>query len=85
MRGIRFCIVSTLKFFHRTSSSLTSKNFVCDSTVIHAYHSNSRFKSIIDRQEDNFYYDGIDGSTAEAFKDNLDEIKQTTNTFFMNK
>ncbi|CAF1393874.1 unnamed protein product [Rotaria sordida] len=39
----------------RLLSSL-SKNYICDSSVIEAYHTNPQLKSIIDRQEHQFYY-----------------------------
>ncbi|CAF3025609.1 unnamed protein product [Rotaria sp. Silwood2] len=36
--------------------SCLSKNYICDSSVIEAYHTNLQLKSIIDRQEHQFYY-----------------------------
>jgi hypothetical protein len=50
----RFVINKTLSF-SRLLSSL-SKNYICDSSVIEAYQTNEKLKSIIDRQEHQYYY-----------------------------
>jgi hypothetical protein len=36
--------------------SYLSKNYICDSSVIDAYQTNEKLKSIIDQQEHQFYY-----------------------------
>ena len=50
----RFAINKTLPFVRLLSS--ISKNYICDSSVIEAYQTNEKLKSIIDRQEHQFYY-----------------------------
>jgi hypothetical protein len=55
----RFLINKNLPFFQQTSYRLLSslsKNYICDSSVIEAYQTNKKLKSIIDRQEHQFYY-----------------------------
>ncbi|CAF1405143.1 unnamed protein product [Adineta steineri] len=58
---LRSIINKNLSIFQHTSSRLLSsfsKNYVCDSSVIEAYQTNKKLKSIIDRQEHQFYYHG---------------------------
>ncbi len=50
----RFVINKNLSFARLLSS--LSKNYICDSSVIEAYQTNEKLKSIIDRQEHQFYY-----------------------------
>jgi hypothetical protein len=48
-------IINKNLLFSRLLSTL-SKNYICDSSVIEVYQTNEKFKSIIDRQEHQFYY-----------------------------
>jgi len=50
----RFITNKNLRF-SRLLSSL-SKNYICDTSVIEAYQTNEKLKSIIDRKEHQFYY-----------------------------
>ena len=41
---------------HRLLSSILSKKYICDSSIIEVYLTNEKLKAIIDRQEHQFYY-----------------------------
>lgn len=54
---LRSIVLVNRKFpFSRFLSSFSKKNYICDSSVIETYQTNKDFKSIINRQEHQFYY-----------------------------
>ncbi|CAF1416668.1 unnamed protein product [Rotaria sp. Silwood1] len=69
----------------RLLSSL-SKNYICDSSVIEAYHTNPQLKSIIDRQEHQFYYD-VDSKIKQqlpvVFKQIPSSSHSLTNSYYL--
>ena len=50
----RFAVTRGLPLTRLLSS--LSKNYICDLSAIEAYQTNEGFKSIVDRQEHQFYY-----------------------------
>jgi hypothetical protein len=70
----RIIINKTIPVFQQTYFRLLSsfsKNYICDSSVIEAYKKDNKLKSIIDRQEHQFYYhveDKIKQDLPSAFK-----------------
>ncbi|CAF1057859.1 unnamed protein product [Rotaria sp. Silwood1] len=69
----------------RLLSSL-SKNYICDSSVIEAYHTNPQLKSIIDRQEHQFYYhvdSKIKQQLPAVFKQIPSSSHSLTNSYYL--
>lgn len=63
-----------------------SKNYICDSTVIEAYQTNEKLKSIIDRQEHQFYYQTdkqIKQQPPSVFKQITDNSQPSENLHYL--
>lgn len=71
--------------FSRLSSSVC-KNYICDASVIEAYHKNEKLKSIIDRQEHQFYYQADQQKDLKAppvFKVFLDALHRPKDPYYL--
>ena len=87
----RVIIKKTIPFFQQTYCRLLSsfsKNYICDSSVIEAYQTNQKLKSIIDRQEHQFYYHVNDKTKQEppsAFKQLSIDSQLPENSYYLTK
>lgn len=67
------------------SSAVLSKSYICDSSVIDAYYTNSQLKAIIDRQDYNYFYEGHRTEIPTVFKSLPSDVISVKNQFYLSK